>query len=115
MAESEEIQRHLREIWQKFHMVFQKKENDESEITVNYYCACIKCNKVYQFKDSSDGSWVGLGRVGLKSCIFRRVGLGWVELSDGLGWVGSVKMDPCPPLGCKTFQERKQKFASFLA
>ncbi|ESN96993.1 hypothetical protein HELRODRAFT_178428 [Helobdella robusta] len=69
MAESEEIQRHLREktgwyilkaptnlkseIWQKFHMVFQKKENDESEIPVNYYCACIKCNKVYQFKDSS--------------------------------------------------------------
>ncbi|ESO09701.1 hypothetical protein HELRODRAFT_183968 [Helobdella robusta] len=93
MAESEEIQRHLREktgsfilkaptnlkseIWQKFHMVFQKKENDDSEIPVNYYCACIKCNKMGR----------GLGRVGLKSCIFRRVGLGWVELSDGLGWV----------------------------
>ncbi|ESN97101.1 hypothetical protein HELRODRAFT_178552 [Helobdella robusta] len=62
MAESEEIQRHLREktgrfilkaptnlkseIWQKFHMVFQKKENDDSEIPVNYYCACIKCNKI---------------------------------------------------------------------
>jgi len=39
------------EIWKKFSLVFEIKENEE--IPVNYYCACIKCNKVYQFKDSA--------------------------------------------------------------
>lgn len=40
------------EIWKKFAMVFETNESAE-EVPVNYYCACIKCNKVYQFKDST--------------------------------------------------------------
>jgi len=72
------------------------------------YCrACFVSLSASVMTPSSNGlgwvglGWVGLGWVGLGRDFLISIRLGWVGLGqpvDGLGWIGSHKMDPCTTL-----------------
>lgn len=40
------------DVWKSFPLVYEIKE-DGSAVAVNYFCACVVCNKVYQYKGAS--------------------------------------------------------------
>lgn len=39
------------EIWKTFPLVYERK--DDKEVAADYFCACVKCYRVYQYKDSN--------------------------------------------------------------
>jgi len=80
------------EVWQQFPLVYEVCEGEEKE--VKYCCACSKCFRVYQYRDSSGRHFGtrnlledtqqcvgGVGKPQLQQCVTRKVQLSKTEVS----------------------------------